>query len=183
MIWLILGVALWSYSHLMKRVTPGFRASLGDGPGKGVVAVLALIAIGLMIYGYQQAPVVPLWEPPAFMRHINNTLMLIAVLLVNLGNSRGVMRTWLRHPMLTSVKVWALAHLLVKGDLASVILFGGLLAWAVFDVIKINRMEPAWVRPAPGPVRNDVIYVVVSVVVLAVIVAIHGWILGYPVVG
>ncbi|MEI6096758.1 MAG: NnrU family protein [Alphaproteobacteria bacterium] len=183
MIWLILGVALWAYSHLMKRVTPGFRASLGDGPGKGVAAVLALIAIGLMVYGYRHAAVVQLWQPPAFMRHINNTLMLIAVVLINLGASRGVMRTWLRHPMLTSVKVWALAHLLVKGDLASIVLFGGILGWAVFDVIMINRMEPAWVRPAAGPVRNDVIYVVASVAVLALIVAIHGWFLGYAVVG
>ena len=38
MIWLVIGVALWAYSHLMKRVTPGFRASLRDGPGKGVAA-------------------------------------------------------------------------------------------------------------------------------------------------
>ena len=84
--------------------------------------------------------------------------------------------------MLTSVKVWALAHLLVNGDLASVILFGGLLAWAVVDVILINRMEPAWVRPAKGPVLNDVIYVVVSAVLFGVIVFVHGW-LGYPPLG
>ncbi len=182
MVWLTLGVALWSWSHLLKRVSPGFRASLGDGRGKGLVTVLSLLAIGLMIYGYIHAEVVQLWNPPAFMRHLNNALMVISVLLLNLGASRGVMRTWLRHPMLTAVKVWALAHLLVNGDLASVILFGGLLAWAVFDVIKINRMEPPWVRPAPGPVLNDVIYVVASAVLFGVIVYIHGW-LGYQALG
>ena len=183
MIWLVIGVALWAYSHLMKRVTPGFRASLGDGPGKGVAAVLALLAVAAMIYGYGTADVIVLWEPPPFLRHVNNALMVISVLLINLGSSRGVMRTWLRHPMLASVKVWALAHLLVKGDLASVILFGGLLAWAVFDMIKINRMEPAWVRPAAGPVVNDVIYVALSAVLLGALIYVHGWILGYPVVG
>ena len=183
MIWLIVGVALWAYSHLMKRVTPGFRASLGDGPGKGVAAVLSLLALAAMIYGYKQADVIVLWDPPAFLRHINNALMVIAVLLINLGSSRGVMRTWLRHPMLASVKVWALAHLLVKGDLASIILFGGVLAWAVFDMIMINRMEPAWVRPARGPVVNDVIYVALSAVLLGVVIYVHGWLLGYPVVG
>lgn len=182
MIWLISGVALWSWSHLLKRVAPGFRASLGDGRGKGLVAVLSLVAIGLMIYGYKTADVVQVWEPPAFLRHINNALMVVAVLLVNLGASRGVMRTWLRHPMLTAVKVWALAHLLVNGDLASVILFGGLLAWAVFDVIRINRLEPAWVRPVKGPVQNDVIYVAASALLFGVIVYIHGW-LGYPPLG
>ena len=182
MIWLVIGVALWTFSHLMKRVTPGFRARLGDGPGKGVASVLALLAVGAMIYGYGQADVVVLWEPPGFLRHVNNLLMLIAVVLVNLGNSRGVMRTRMRHPMLTSVKVWALAHLLVNGDLASVVLFGGLMAWAVVDVILINRMEPEWVRPEAGPVRNDVIYLVISVGVYAVIVYVHTW-LGYPPVG
>ena len=106
MVWLILGVVLWAYSHLMKRVTPGFRAGLGDGPGKGVAALLAVLALGLMIYGYKHAVDVTLWTPPAFLRHINNTLMLIAVVLVNLGFSRGVLRTKIRHPMLTAVLVW-----------------------------------------------------------------------------
>jgi uncharacterized membrane protein len=181
MIWLVLGVALWAYSHLMKRVTPAFRASLGDR-GKGLAALLSFIAIGLMIYGYKHADYIPLWEPPAFMRHINNTLMVIAVVLVNLGVSRGVLRTKMRHPMLGAVKVWALAHLLVNGDLASVILFGGMLAWAVLDLILINRMEPDWVRPAPGPVVNDVIYLVASAVLFGVIIYIHTW-LGYPPMG
>jgi len=177
---LILGVLIWAYSHLMKRVTPGFRASLGD-KGKLVAAVLSFIALYLMITGYKAADVVVLWEPPTFMRHINNLLMLIAVILVNMQANRGVMRTWMRHPMLGAVKVWALAHLLVNGDLASVVLFGGILAWAVVDMILINKMQ-TWERPAPGPVRNDVIYVVFSLVVFAAIVWVHTW-LGYNPVG
>ena len=182
MIWLILGVALWSWSHLLKRVSPGFRAGLGEGRAKGLVTLAALVALGLMIYGYKHADTVQLWDPPGFMRPINNLLMVFAVLLVNLGASRGVLRTKMRHPMLTAVKVWALAHLLVNGDLASVVLFGGLMAWAVVDVIRINRMEPDWLPPAPGPVLNDVIYVALSAVLFGVIVYIHGW-LGYPPLG
>ena len=182
MVWLVIGVLLWAYSHLMKRVTPGFRAGLGDGAGKGVVSVLALIAVGLMIYGYRHAAETVLWEPPGFLRGVNNLLMLVAVVLVGLGASRGVMRTRMRHPMLTAVKVWALAHLLVNGDLASVVLFGGLLAWAVVDVILINRMEPVWMPPVAGPVRNDILYLVAAAVVFGVIVYIHTW-LGYPPLG
>ena len=48
MIWLILGVLLWSLSHLFKRLAPGPRASMGDG-GKGAVAVSLLVAIVLMV--------------------------------------------------------------------------------------------------------------------------------------
>lgn len=178
MLILILGVALWAYSHLMKRVTPGFRAGLGEGRGKLVATVLTLVAVGLMIYGYKSADYVSLWQPPAFLRHINNLLMLIAVILLNLGYSRGVLRSRMRHPMLGAVKVWALAHLLVNGDLASLILFGGMLAWAVVDMIMINRMEPGWRRPAAGPVVNDVLYIAASLLLFAGIGYIHS-LLGY----
>ena len=182
MLLLVVGVLLWAYSHLMKRVTPGLRAKLGDGPGKGVVTVLSFLALYLMITGYRSADVITIWSPPLFLRHINNLLMLIAVILFNMGHSRGVLPTVMRHPMLTAVKTWALAHLLVNGDLASIVLFGGMLAWAVVDVITINRMETAWVRPIRGPVRNDVIYVVLSLVVFGAIVWVHTW-MGYPPLG
>lgn len=175
---LIAGVLLWAYSHLMKRVTPGARAALGDMPGKLVVTVLSILAVVLMVKGYKSADVVVLWNPPAAMTHVNNLLMLLAVYLVNLGYSRGVMRTKLRHPMLLAVKTWALAHLLVNGDLASVILFGGLLAWAVLDMVLINRMQREWVPPASGPVRNDLIYAGAALAVFAAIGWIHTW-LGY----
>ncbi len=169
---LTLGVVLWAYSHLMKRITPSFRASLGEARGKGVVALLSLVAVALMIWGYQGADVIQLWNPPAFFTHINNLLMLIAVFLVNLGYVPGLLRSKLRHPMLGAVKVWALAHLLVNGDLASVILFGGMLAWAVFDMIKINKMQD-WARPAAGPVIYDIGYGFVSLGVFAAIALLH----------
>jgi len=175
---LIAGVLIWAYSHLMKRVTPGFRAGLGDTTGKLVATVLSVLAIVLMVKGYGTADVVVLWEPPAFLTHVNNLLMLLAVYLVNLGYSRGVMRTRMRHPMLMAVKTWAVAHLLVNGDLASVILFGGILAWAVLDLILINRMQREWVRPVAGPVVNDWIYAGISLVVFAAIGWAHNW-LGY----
>jgi uncharacterized membrane protein len=181
MIWLTLGVLIWACSHSMKRVTPGFRASLG-ARGKGLVALLSLVAIGLMIWGYRTADVVTLWDPPAAMRHVNNLLMVFAVILIGMGHSKGRLGGLMRHPMLTSVVVWSVAHLLVNGDLASLILFGGLGLWAIFDMVAINRMEPPWVKPAPGPVARDVIYVVVALVIFAVIVWVHGW-LGYPPLG
>ena len=182
MLSLILGVLIWAYSHLMKRVTPGLRAKLGDGPGKGVATLLSVLALYLIVTGYRAADVIVVWSPPAFLQHINNLLMLIAVILLFMQANRGTLRSYLRHPMLTAVKTWALAHLLVNGDLASIILFGGMLAWAVVDVIFINKMEVRGPRPAKGPVVNDVIYVVVCAVVYAGIVWLHAW-LGYPAVG
>jgi len=72
------------------------------------------------------------------------------------------------------------AHLLVNGDLASIILFGGLLAWAVLEVIIINRAEPVWNRPQPGEAKKDVLLVVITLVSFVVIAAIHAWLGVWP---
>ena len=177
---LIVGVLMWSYSHLMKRVTPGFRASLGENGGKGLVTVLTLVSIVLMVIGYRGAEPIDLWYPPAFLTHVNNLLMVVAVFLLLLGYSRGMLRAKIRHPMLNAVKTWAIAHLLVNGDLASVILFGGLFAWALFDMIKINRMTGPWARPAEGPVVNDVLYIGVAMIVYGAMGWLHGWLGPWP---
>jgi uncharacterized membrane protein len=179
---LIAGVLLWAYSHLMKRVTPKFRAGLGDSNGKMVAAGLSLLAIIFMVVGYRSAEVVPLWNPPLFLKHINNLLMLIAIYLLIVRYSQGVVRTKIRHPMLAAVKTWALAHLLVNGDLASVVLFGGILAWAVLDMILINKAEPNWRRPTRGSVASDIMFLVPTLLLLGAIGAVHAHV-GYPVFG
>ena len=51
----------------------------------------------------------------------------------------GRIKAKLRHPMLAAIKFWALAHLIANGDLASIILFGSFLAYAVFDRITLKR--------------------------------------------
>ena len=147
MILLVLGLALWWAAHLFKRVLPGPRLALGEA-GKAVVAVAVVASVAMMVIGYRGAEVVPLWEPPAFLRQVNNLLMLLAFYLFAASGMKTRITGVIRHPQLTGFKTWAVAHLAVNGDLASVVLFGGLLAWAVVAVITINRSEP---RPAPPP--------------------------------
>jgi uncharacterized membrane protein len=85
-----------------------------------------------------------------------------------------------RHKQLTGVKAWAVGHLLVNGDLASILLFGGLLAWAVVSVILINKAEPTWERPANASVKNDAIAFGVGLVAYGIVAAIHIWLGVYP---
>ncbi|MFP7674396.1 NnrU family protein [Marivita sp. S0852] len=176
---LILGVLLWSFAHFFKRLVPEKRASMGDA-GKGLVAVLLLISLGLMIWGYRGAEFIPVWYPPAFLTHVNNLLMLIAVFVFGMSATTGRLRGKMRHPQLTAVKIWAFAHLLVNGDVASLILFGGLLAWAVAEVIVINRAEPVWDRPAPGEAKKDVVLVVITIVAYLAMTGIHAWLGVWP---
>jgi uncharacterized membrane protein len=86
----------------------------------------------------------------------------------------------IRHPQLTAVKTWAVAHLLVNGDLASVILFGGLLAWAVVEVILINRAEPRPAPNPPAPVGKEIGAVLGAVLVMAAIGWVHNWLGVWP---
>ncbi|SDI30780.1 NnrU family protein [Lutimaribacter saemankumensis] len=170
---LIIGLILWIAAHLFKRVAPGARETMGNA-GKGVAAVAILAGLVLMVLGYRQAEFVNVWYPPSWTVHLNNLLMLFAVFFFAMSHSKGRLKARFRHPMLASVKIWAVAHLLVNGDLASIILFGGLLVWAVLEVILINRSEP-WVAPQPGDPKRDVILVVATVVGFVVIAAIHYW--------
>jgi uncharacterized membrane protein len=177
MIVLVLGLLVWSGSHLFKRLMPDRRAAMGDA-GKGVVAVASLIAIVLMVIGYRSADVVQLWNPPAFLTHVNNLLMVLGLYLFASSGAKTWITTKIRHPQLTGTKVWAVAHLLVNGDLASVVLFGGILAWAVISVILINRSGDVWQPEHGWPVKNEVQAVIGTVVMLGIIGFIHTW-LGY----
>jgi hypothetical protein len=77
--------------------------------------------------------------------------------------------------MLGSVKIWALAHLLVNGDVASVVLFGSMLAWAVGSVIMINRAEGAYVRPEAGTWAREGITLIITLVTYGIFSGIHIW--------
>ena len=146
------------------------------------MAVSLLVAIVLMVIGYRMAEGAFFWGRTPMTAGINNLLMLVAGYLFAASGMKTAVARKMRHPMLAGVKTWALAHLLVNGDVPSFVLFGGLLAWAVIEVIVINRSEPEWVPPAPVPARKEIMAVVGTVVVFGVIAMIHGW-LGYPVFG
>lgn len=180
---LILGLILWTLAHSAKAVAPGPRGaldrSLGAGPARGVMAAVIFLGLVLIIVGFRRAPFVPVYDPAPWAIHLNNLLMVIAVLLLGLGHSKSRAKGWLRNPMLTAVVVWAVAHLLVNGDAASLVMFGWLGLWAVLDIVTIDARGPAWVRPTGGTVAGDIRWVVISAVVFAVIVGIHTW-LGYP---
>lgn len=179
---LILGLMVWTFAHVFKRAMPGARAALADrlgaGPARGVMALAILAGLVLIVIGFRSAPFIPIYQPPSWGIHLNNLLMFGAVMLFGAGRSKGHARALLRHPMLTGVVVWAVAHLLVNGDEASLILFGWMAAWAVASMALVNAREPAWIRPAPGPWSGDARLVVIAAVIYAVIATVHT-LLGY----
>lgn len=179
---LILGLALWWAGHLFPIYAPGVRAAaiarLGQGPYKGAFALVALLAVVLMVVGFRQAAVVNLWFPPAWAVHLNNLLMLVSVFLLGARHAKSSVRHYIRHPMLVGVVLWAVAHLLVNGDLASAVLFGGMLGWAVLAIVGSNARDGAWARPPKGDVPGLIRHTAIALVVFAVILGVHGPLLG-----
>lgn len=179
MILLIAGVVLWWTAHLFKRVAPDARAKLGD-PGKGVMAVLIVLSVVLMVLGYRGWDSAIYWTRSGALVGVNNLLMLVAFYIYAVGGpGPGKPRVWLgtkmRHPQLTGFSIWAIAHLLVNGDIASFVLFGGLLVWAMVEIALINSQDPEWTPPAHGGAKKEVIYIVLTLVIVAVVMAIHNW--------
>jgi uncharacterized membrane protein len=171
---LIVGVVLWWAAHLFKRVAPDARAGMGD-TGKGLVAGVLLLSVILMVVGYRAAPAVPLYAPLPGMGHLNNLAMLIAIFLFGVGGTKGTLYTRMRHPMLWGTVIWAASHLLVNGDLAALILFGGIGAWALVAMGAINRAGP-WDRPVEGRgIKGDAMNLAGTLVVYGLIAWIHSW--------
>jgi hypothetical protein len=108
-----------------------------------------------------------------------------AFICVTAAYIRGSIARVLRHPMLVGVKLWAIAHLIANGDLGSIILFGSVLAWAVYDRISLKRRSDPGGPPIPyGGLTNDIIAVVVGTIIyLAFGLVLHPLWIGVPVFG
>lgn len=186
---LILGLVLFLGIHSISIVSWRWRdsmvAKMGEMPFKGVYGLISLIGLVLIVIGYGQARMDPiwLWQPPAFMRHIAMLLMLFAFPALVAAYFPGRIQQALKHPMLVAVKAWALAHLLVNGTLAAVLLFGGFLVWAVVDRISLKRRPARTIPQLPRWSGNDLIAIVGGLAIyVAFIFWLHPLLFGVPVI-
>jgi uncharacterized membrane protein len=190
---MIIGLAVFLGAHTLVALRPQRAtviARLGEGPYKGLFALASLIGILLIGYGfarYRAAGYVDIWVPPHWIRHVTEALVWPAIILVVAAYVPSNIKRVVRHPMLAGVKLWALAHLLANGDLGSIILFGSILAWAVYDRIAVKQRGEAAAPvavAASGGYRNDFIVVVAGTLLyFALGFWFHPWVIGVPVFG
>ena len=185
---LILGLLVFIGIHLVPTrpdIRAGGVARFGEGGYKGLFTIVAFVGLALIVYGYGQARFAAsgnplLWDPPRWTRHATMTLMLPVFILLAAAYLPGRISAAVKHPMLLSVKLWALAHLLISGRLAQLLLFGGLLAWAVVDRISVKRRG---VPIKTGPVRNDIIAIVIGLAAYGFMLTRgHTWLIGVPLI-
>ena len=150
MIWMLLGLLMFLGLHSVRIVADDWRtaqiARMGEARWKLAYTALSLLGFALLVWGYGLARAQPvlLWTPPRVMNHVAALLMLLSfVLLAAAYVPRNVFKARMGHPMVLSVKVWALAHLLANGNLADVLLFGAFLLWAVANFSAARRRDRA----------------------------------------
>ena len=179
---LITGLVLWSLVHLYPSLASqsrdGMVARLGNNAYRGVFALLMLVALAMIIFGWKSAAPSGIYAPPLSGNLLVSVLMLIAFILFVAAQAKTNIKRLLRHPQLTGVIVWGVAHLLANGDSRSVALFGGLGVWAFVEIVLINRRDGAWQKPAAAPARTDVIVIIISAIAFAVILHFHQWLFG-----
>ena len=182
------GLVLFFLTHSMAVVTPGLRQQLidrlGDAPFKGLYSVVSIVTFAMLIWGYGYArPVTPvLYSPPMPLKHTSLLIMIPVFPLLFSTYLPGRIKAAVKHPMLTAIKTWALAHLLSNGTLADLLLFGGFLAWAVVVRISLKRRPTTTAAaPATGSVVNDILAVVLGLgMYVAFIFGVHQWLFGVP---
>jgi uncharacterized membrane protein len=84
------------------------------------------------------------------------------------------------HPMLWGTAAWGAAHLLANGDLASLLLFGSVLCFALFDMVSANRRGA---RPSQkrASLAQDALVVAVSALNYVALLLLHPWLFGVAV--
>ena len=182
---LILGLVLFIGIHVFTTLR-GPRAAvigrLGEGPYKGLYSLVAAVGLVLIVWGfsrYRSEGYIQIWNPPFAIFHPIALVLLwfafVALAATYAPPSR--IKSILRHPMLVAVKAWALSHLLVNGDLGSMILFGGLLIWAVYDRISLKRRGDAGAAQV-GWSKNDALVLLLGTAAYVLMFWLHDSLIG-----
>jgi len=184
---LIAGLVLFLGAHIFTTLR-ATRATtigrLGEGPYKGLYSLTSAAGLVLIVWGfarYRDGGYVTVWDSPTWLHPVALVLMWFSfVALAATYVPAGTIKGLLRHPMLVGVKAWALAHLLVNGDLGSMILFGSFLAWAVYDRIAVKRRgDPG--APRSSVTAGDAIALLVGSAAYVAMFWLHPWIIGVPI--
>lgn len=191
---------------------------IGERAYLGLFSLLSLIGMVWLARAYGRADGSWLWSPPLALRWVAPLLILVALLFVVVGlttpsptaaggegqldaqePARGILRIT-RHPFLWGVALWAITHLALNGDSASLALFGTLLGLALIGPLLIDAKRrrafgPKWERFAA--VTSNVPFaaavagrnamrlgeigtwrIALAVAVWAALLAVHPWLFG-----
>ena len=162
---LVLATAVFLATHFITStpLRPALVSAMGEWPYRGAYSTIALITLVWMAWAYAGAPREQLWTGS---REIPYVLMPLAFVLIACGYwrnptmvgadkllksedpARGIIRIT-RHPIMWGLMLWAAAHIVARGDLKSLVFFGGFLLLALVGTLSMDarkRANPDWGR-------------------------------------
>ena len=155
---LVLACTVFLATHVISstRLRAWLIASMGEKIYLGLYSLAAIAALGWMISAYYHAPYAVLWYVPA-LRYVPLVIMPFALVSITCGVltanptvvgqerlldadtvGRGILRIT-RHPVMWGVALWAAAHVMARGDAASLLFFGTFAVLALSGTVMSDR--------------------------------------------
>ena len=180
---LLIGSLIFISVHLLPVAIPNARkaivAKTGENPYKGIFILLILISLGLIIYGWRSGEPDFIYAPPHWGLMAAKALMLLSLILFSVaGMKQGNFKRIIRHPQLTAILVWAIAHLLANGDIRSLTLFGIFALWVPLQVIFLNNRDGKWAKPEKVSPAHDIKAVIISIIIYGILMYTHEYFTG-----
>ena len=180
--YLVLGLVIWSLVHFFPAISPaGKRAFIwrfGQIAYMAVFALLISLSLLLIVIGWSRSV-------PTFLYYLSDFYRLLAALLIALGFILFVasklptnIKQVIRHPQLSGVVLWAVAHILLNGDARSLLLFAWFAVWAIIEMLLINKREGEWIKPEQASWLQDMLCVVVGIIVFNGVIFAHPYLTG-----
>ena len=172
---LLAATALFVCAHFLlsgRALRTPLAARLGPQAFLGVYSLVVGVAFVWMLVAYGNAPYITLWTAPLWLHWLPVIVMPVALLLAVCGLSTpsptmvggdrtvpepgadptpGMLRVT-RHPFLWGAALWAASHMVVNGDVKSLILMAGILVLALGGMWHIDRRREAALGAAWGPI-------------------------------
>jgi uncharacterized membrane protein len=182
MIILAAGVLLFALLHGVAAV-PRYKSyvksrtdELWYGPGFGLAS---LVAIAVIVLGWRSSGFVAIYEPRPWGWYVNYVLTFIGFLCLGIFLFRGSYRQALRFPMGIATVFWAVGHLFANGDLASLILFGGLL---LGSIAHMALAVANGIRPTPEVrIGHNGLSLIFGAALYGIMTQLHPAIIGVPI--
>jgi len=182
MILLAAGVLSFALVHLILAVPRLKLACVERFPQAfwPIFAGVAAMSVGAMIWGWHLSEVTNLYAPPPGGRYVTFPLVLAAFLCLGIFLFRGRLRQSLRFPLAIGIILWGVGHLFANGDLASLILFGGM---AAYGAAHMALGLANGIRPSPDMrAGHDTLSLLIGAALFGAMTQLHPVLIGVPVV-
>lgn len=185
MLLLISGLVLFFIVHMIPLLWPDVKsnivAKIGLLPFKGIFSLVTISGFVAIVLGWQSTEISLIYVAPAWGLHVTHLFVLIGIILFIASNAPTNIKRVLRHPQLVGVSLWGIGHLFSNGENRSIVLFGGMILFALIAIWSSNKRDGDWVKKAPVSRVMDIVTVTIGLAVFAAAAYFHQSFIGIPI--